>query len=122
MRHHKNKCKSCSKKGNSISVKYYCCHSEQKIKLNISKLTDNLNFQLIKYPKRKILIETIAPKIEIKSNIHRIGVDYLDIKQKNGEIVTVWKDKIKKIYLLINMTKLFIDDEGEVDELEVPIK
>lgn len=114
----RHKCKSCSKKGNKIKLKYYCCNGNQKIKLNVSRLTDNLNFQLISHHKRKVLIETLAPMIVVKGRIYRIGVDYLDIKQKDGQIVTVLKDKIKKIYWLYDMTDL-LEDEEEVDELGV---
>lgn len=110
-------CHKCSKKKNVL--KYYHCHCHQKIQLNLSGLTDNLNFQLLSNPKNNIVIQTISPDTNIEGKVYRIGIDYIDVQKKKGEIVTVWKDKIRKIYLLVDVTNL-LEVENEDILLMIP--
>ncbi|KOP80561.1 hypothetical protein AMS59_04040 [Lysinibacillus sp. FJAT-14745] len=87
---HGHKCKKCSK--------YPCICCDKFFVLNLAGLTDNLNYELLRYKGQKAEIETVFCTIEC-GVICNIGIDFIEIKEQDGAIVTILKDKISRIYL-----------------------
>jgi len=61
-------------------------------------LTDNLNYQLLKYKGHNVEIETVFGTKE-SGILCSFGIDFIEIKEKDDTFVTILKDKISKIYL-----------------------
>ncbi|WP_460010637.1 hypothetical protein [Lysinibacillus sp. CTST325] len=61
-------------------------------------MKDNLNYELLRYKGQKAEIETVFGTME-RGVLCNFGIDFIDIKEQDGAIVTILKDKISKIYL-----------------------
>lgn len=98
---HKNKrnchCQGRFQKKSSRKIK--CCHHydcRDFFQVNFSGLTNNLNYKLLKHKGCELEMNTIDGRRKKRKTDH-IGIDFVDIKNENGHIVTVLKDKIVSI-------------------------
>lgn len=86
----RDRCLKCSQ--------YPCIGCDKFFVLNLAGLTDNINYQLLRYKGQKAEIETVFCTKEC-GVIWNFGIDFIEIKEKDGAFVTILKDKISKIYL-----------------------
>ena len=85
--------------GCSIPYQVPCHHCEDQFHINLAGLTDNLNFQLLKMEGCELEIDTTVgthTRTE-RGKIHNVGIDFIEIQNDNGQIVTLLKDKINHI-------------------------
>ncbi|WP_144549568.1 hypothetical protein [Peribacillus simplex] len=87
------------KDGCKIHAKFTSCRDDNTLCLNLAGLTENLNFQLVRFKDCVVEIDTIFGVAEnkVRGKICNVGIDFLEIKKENGTIVTILKDKVSQI-------------------------
>lgn len=72
---------------------------DRRIQLRLAGLTGNLNFQLFRKIGRHVLVEVECGEhtSTVRGIVCQVGPDFLDIRQKNGTIITVLRNRIIKI-------------------------
>lgn len=78
-----------------IPVQIPCPDCNDFFDINLAGLTENLNFQLLRFEDSDIEIDTASGSV--KGRICKVGIDFIEIKEKDGIIVTILKDKIIQI-------------------------
>ena len=70
--------------------------------INLAGLTDNLNFELVKCKGQEVEIETTfcSEENKISGKIYNVGIDFIELLNDHGRIVTILKDKISHIHWL----------------------
>jgi len=70
--------------------------------INLAGLTDNLNFELVKFKGQEVEIETTlcSEENKISGKIYNVGIDFIELLNDHGRIVTILKDKISHIHWL----------------------
>lgn len=90
-------CTSCESRKKCI--KYPLSFCDNFFTINLAGLTENLSFQLLKLKGHTVEIETILGTQE-HGVICNFGIDFIEIKKRDGTVVLILRDKINKIYLV----------------------
>ncbi|GEM_PF-6455949 len=87
------------KDGCKIEFSLPCYQCKTDLHLNLAGLTDNLNFQLLqaKLKGSPVIVETNFG--QEKGKVKNIGIDYVELKQKDEEIIMILKSQIKCIHI-----------------------
>lgn len=72
---------------------------DRRIQLRLAGLTGNLNFQLFRQIGRQVRVELECGEqtSTVTGTVCHVGPDFLDIKQKNGKMITILRNRIIKI-------------------------
>lgn len=89
-------CTSCESR--KKCVKYPLSFCDNFFTINLAGLTENLSFRLSNLKGHSVEIETIPGTLE-HGVICNFGIDFIEIKKKDGTVVFILRDKISKIYL-----------------------
>ena len=89
-------CTSCDSRRKC--VKYPLSFCDHFFTINIAGLTENLSFQLLKLKGQRVEIEMLSGKHE-HGVVCNFGIDFIEIKKKDGTVVLILRDKISKIYI-----------------------
>lgn len=95
---HIEDCNCTSFESRKKCVKYPLSFCDNFFTINLAGLTENLSFKLSKLKGHTAEIETISGQQE-HGVICNFGIDFIEIKKKNGTVVFILRDKISKIYL-----------------------
>lgn len=85
--------------GCKVPVKFPCERCEDNFRVNLAGLTRNLNFNLLNSKGCKVEIETTSG-LQERGKIFDVGIDFIELKKENGDIVTILKDNIDEIQWL----------------------
>ena len=81
--------------GCSIPYQVPYHHCGDHFRINLAGLTDNLNFQLLKMDKCELEIVTTDGTESGKT--YNAGIDFIEIRNDEDQIITILKDKINRI-------------------------
>ena len=85
--------------GHLIPVHLPCCHGNDDFRLNLAGLTGNVNFKLSSFVGCDVEINTTfgTTKMKERGKICGVGIDFIDLKNENGMVVTILKDRVSQI-------------------------
>lgn len=94
-----------------IQINFSRCRDDNHLCLNVSGLTDNLNFQLLRFKDCEVEIETILGSTgnKVRGKVRDVGIDFIEIEEEKGKIVTILKDKVSQIHWIDEKCKSCCD-------------
>ncbi|WP_338470567.1 hypothetical protein R4Z10_17465 [Niallia sp. XMNu-256] len=74
-------------------------HDHNNHRLNLAGLKDHLNYKLLTMSDCELVIHTTigTHTHQEKGKIYNVGIDFIEIKNHNDQIITILKDKISHI-------------------------
>lgn len=91
--HDRHKCSRCHNSG-CLSSHFDC--RDYLFEITLAGLMDNLNFKLLKNRNCPLKVATEGG-CQFTGKTCNVGIDYIDIKDRHGKVVTILKDKLSHI-------------------------
>lgn len=72
---------------------------DDRIQLKLAGLTGNLNFQLFRQTGCRVIVEVECgeKKSLVRGTVCNVGTDFLDIRKKDGKVMTILRDRISRM-------------------------
>ena len=91
------KCQKCLKRTSCKNNRHVdLCDCEDFHRINVAGLRNKLNRKLKRCQNCEFDMRTVAGSKK-RGKTHHLGIDFIDLKERNGNIVTVLRDKIDNI-------------------------